>query len=234
MTPDRGPVTETRFGQIYRDGQVGPPLGEWSRCGSVRCPIGYRDKRPGYVERVNKAFSEVALVDSRPLWVNRFARTAHELRSVFPQASIEHVGSTSVPGLASKDTVDVAVGVPSLSHALDDGHIDLLRALGFEYISASFVDDPDHAFLHRIVEDRRTDHVHVVKLGSSVWIDYLLFRDYLRATPEALSRYEQAKRELAARYAKQRDRYVSEKQPIVEALMTEARSWQSGGGGASQ
>ncbi|OII26483.1 hypothetical protein BIV04_13600 [Frigoribacterium sp. MCBA15_019] len=126
------------------------------------------------------------------------------------------------------------MGVPSLSDALDDGHIDLLRALGFECISASFVDDPDHAFLHRIGEDRRTDHVHVVKLGSSVWVDYLLFRDYLRATPEALSRYEQAKRDLTARYAKQRDRYVSEKQPIVEALLIEARSWRSGGCGASQ
>ena len=183
---------------------------------------------------MDKAFSEVALVGSQPLWVDRFSRTAHELRSVFPQASIEHVGSTSVPGLASKDTIDVAVGVPDVSDALDQGHINAARSLGFEYVPASFADDPDHAFFHRIVQDRRTDHVHVVRLGSSAWVNYLLFRDYLRATPEALNRYEQAKRDLAARYAKQRDRYVSEKQPIVEALLTEARSWRSAGGRAVQ
>ncbi|KTR53040.1 hypothetical protein NS359_04565 [Curtobacterium oceanosedimentum] len=166
--------------------------------------------------------------------MDRFSRTAHELRTVFPHAPIEHVGSTSVPGLASKDTIDVAVGVLDVTDALDEARIDVARALGFEYVPASFADDPDHAFFLRIVQDRRTDHVHVVRLGSSVWNDYLLFRDYLRATPEALDRYEQAKRDLIARYAKHRDRYVSEKQPIVEALLMDARSWRSAGGRAAQ
>lgn len=175
---------------------------------------------------MSRAYSEVTLVSPQSAWSARFAETASELQAVFPHATIEHIGSTSVPGLSSKDTIDVAVGVRSAVDALDRATLVALQGRGFAFVPTSFEDDPDHSFLHRIVGDQRTDHVHVVTLGGEAWGGYLLFRDYLRATPDAVRRYEAAKQDLAARFAKRRGAYVREKQPIVETLMVEARAWQ--------
>ncbi|APX33465.1 hypothetical protein BH708_12890 [Brachybacterium sp. P6-10-X1] len=47
-------------------------------------------------------------------------------------------------------------------------------------------DDPDHAFLHRIIDDHRTNHVHVVPGDSVTFTDYLLFRDFLRTVPDGV------------------------------------------------
>jgi len=61
---------------------------------------------------------------------------------------------------------------------------------------------------------------------------YLLFRDYLRAHPDAAARYEAVKRELAARYPTDRDRYVEEKPTAVIELLTEATRWAGRSGSA--
>jgi GrpB-like predicted nucleotidyltransferase (UPF0157 family) len=174
---------------------------------------------------MNGAHTQVEVVPYDPDWVRRFHVTKDELRSLFPGAAIEHIGSTSVPGLSSKDTIDVAVGVCDVSQTLDAVTLLAMRRQGFEHVPASFAKDPDHAFFHRIVADRRTDHVHVVRSDSDAMTGYLLFRDFLRATPAAVRRYETAKRDLARRFAFRRDDYVTQKQPVVDALMVEARAW---------
>ena len=171
------------------------------------------------------AHRNVDVVPHDPTWTARFAATAAEIRAVLPQAVIEHVGSTSVPGLSSKDTIDVAVGVRYVDAALVPDVLESLGARGFTFVPESFVSDPDHAFLHRITGDHRTDHVHVVRIGSVAFDDYLLFRAYLRAEPDAAHRYEAVKLDLARRYARRRSVYVDEKQTTVDRLMEEARTW---------
>lgn len=170
---------------------------------------------------MGRADTHVDLVPYDPRWVERFERTRAELEQVFPGAVIEHIGSTSVPGLASKDTIDVAVGVADVSTALSTSIIDALAALGFDYMSEAF-DDPDHAFVRRVVNDHRTDHVHVIRLDSETFRKHLVFRDYLRTNPDALRRYEEAKLDLAVRFHDDRDAYVVNKEPVVNALLTEA------------
>lgn len=175
---------------------------------------------------MSRAHSNVELVPYDGSWPARFERTKEQLRTVFPTSLIEHVGSTSVPGLSSKDTIDVLVGVPDVKAALAPQTLGKLVVLGFEHVPSSFVHDADHSFLHRIIGDDRTDHVHLMRSGSDSLQGHLLFRDYLRATPEALIGYERAKQNLAARFHGRRDDYVKYKQPIVEALMASARAWQ--------
>jgi GrpB-like predicted nucleotidyltransferase (UPF0157 family) len=63
--------------------------------------------------------------------------------------------------------------------------------------------------------------------GSDAMQGHLLFRDYLRATPTALTEYEHAKQELAARFHERRNDYVAHKQPLVEALLEKARAWKA-------
>ena len=92
------------------------------------------------------ADSTVELVPYDPRWPERFAAAAEQLRRVFPSAQIEHIGSTSVVGLSSKDTVDIAVGVPGVAECLTGDVLAALAELGFSFVPASFADDPDHAF----------------------------------------------------------------------------------------
>lgn len=170
----------------------------------------------------------VELVPYDDDWSSRFAARAAELSSVLPSTVIEHVGSTSVPGLSSKDTVDIAVGAERVDDVLAPGVLAALEALGFEHVPGSFAEDPDHVFFHRIIEDHRTDHLHVVPRNSVVLDEYLLFRDFLRSTPDAKARYEAAKLALAQQHACDRSEYVDRKQAFVERLMEEARQWRAG------
>lgn len=173
----------------------------------------------------SRAHTTVELIPYDPGWPARFAATAAEIHAVLPDAVIEHVGSTSVPGLSSKDTIDVAVGVLDVEEAVDPEVLAVLVVAGFVHVPASFASDPDHAFLHRIIRDHRTDHVHIMRRGSATLEGQLLFRDYLRAVPEAARRYESVKLDLARQYADHRSAYVDQKQEVVDHLMVEARAW---------
>ncbi|WP_170159958.1 GrpB family protein [Frondihabitans australicus] len=176
---------------------------------------------------MSKAHTEVHLVPADPAWSSRFARTKEQLTPVFLGAEIEHVGSTSVPGLASKDTIDVAVGVRNVDDALTPAILDRLAGLGFDHVASSFADDPDHAFLQRIVNDHRTDHVHVMRVGSEAHTSHLLFRDYLQSHPDACADYEREKRRLAEAFEHDRDGYVVAKQQVVEAILVAANDWRA-------
>lgn len=175
----------------------------------------------------SRAHTVVELVPYDPEWPARFAESAAQIRAALPAADIEHVGSTSVPGLSSKDTIDVVAGVDDMGELLDPEVLAQLEKHGFVHVPESFAEDPDHVFLCRIIEDRRTDHVHVVRRGTATFSDYLLFRDHLRARGEAARRYEAAKVGLAERHGDRRHAYVDEKQAVVAQLMEEARAWRS-------
>lgn len=177
----------------------------------------------------NRAHTVVELVPYDDDWPARFSASAAELGAVLPGAVIEHVGSTSVPGLSSKDTIDIAVGVRRVPEVLAASVLCRLASLGFDHRPGSFADDPNHAFFDRIIEDHRTDHLHVVPLDSNALEEYLLFRDFLRAVPDAAERYEAAKRSLAQEHAHQRSAYVDKKQEVVGRLMDEARARCRGG-----
>ncbi len=172
----------------------------------------------------------VDVVDADPAWPLVFAEERRRLAHALPGVvGIEHIGSTSVPGLGSKPTIDILVVVGSADLA---AAVPVLQALGYLHVPESFADDPDHAFLHRLRAGKRTHHLHLVSASSPLPDRYLLFRDYLRAHPAAAARYEAVKRELAARYPTDRDRYVEEKPVVVVELLTEATRWAGCGGSA--
>jgi GrpB-like predicted nucleotidyltransferase (UPF0157 family) len=117
---------------------------------------------------------------------------------------IEHVGSTSVPGLAAKPIIDMMPGLRSLDDA--PPLIPLLAIIGYKYVpefehdTASGPGMPFRRYFRKDVDGERAFHLHMVEVGSEFWIDQLLFRDYLRAHPEAADEYARLKRQIAARY----------------------------------
>jgi len=167
---------------------------------------------------------DVAVVAPNPRWADRFALAAAMVRRVLPEALlVEHIGSTAVPGLASKDTVDVLVMIEDL--AIVRERAPALAVAGFDLRLGAFPDRDDHLFLRRVVDGHRTHHVHALLPSSPEIGDFLLFRDYLRVHPEAAAEYGAAKTRLAAEHGGDRLAYVGAKSEIIEALLVAARAW---------
>lgn len=166
----------------------------------------------------------VEVVDYDPEWPKRFAEEHDLLGQALPDAlTIEHIGSTSVPGLCAKPTIDVLVVVDNVGAVLD--RLPDLARLGYEYRPGSFADDVQHLFFRKVKDGKRTHHLHVLEATSPVSDGYRLFRDYLIADSEAAARYGHAKQALARQYSAERGRYIAEKEQVVDALMAQARKW---------
>ena len=152
-----------------------------------------RGRRARSSARPLLAFRDM-LAEYQPGWAERFATEAALLREALGDVlvEIEHVGSTAVPGLAAKPTIDIAAGTTTLD--LPAAAVERLRTLGFE-------DAGDDVF----PGERRFRKgagvpweviVHVVEWGGPMWRDSLRFRDALRADPSRAQEYEALKRRL--------------------------------------
>jgi GrpB-like predicted nucleotidyltransferase (UPF0157 family) len=116
------------------------------------------------------------------------ARVSAALESTL---SMEHVGSTSVPGLSGKPTIDIAAGVPTLD--LGPAAHARMGRLGYSYSGDHGL--PQHVFNYGSGLPWRFI-VHVVEFDGELWHDLVAFRDYLRAHPDDAARYAALKETL--------------------------------------
>ncbi|MDP8932083.1 MAG: GrpB family protein [Actinomycetota bacterium] len=167
----------------------------------------------------------VEVVAYDPTWPVRAAEECHLLVSRLGDVLkvVEHVGSTAVAGLPAKPTLDLLAGTNSIPAVLE--RVEELEGLGYEYRPASFVTSPDHLFFRKVRNRKRTHHLHVVYMGTAEFQEYLWFRDFLVANPEAAQRYAAFKLELAVECANDRNGYVEKKAEFVAPLMDEVRAW---------
>ena len=177
---------------------------------------------------------DIVIVDYHPQWPEQFVAEAARLRAVLGDnlvVTIEHFGSTAVPGLSAKPIIDLLVAVRSLPEARRFA-VPILESLGYAY----WQDDPapDRMFFVKGLPPNgpRTHHVHVVepdvsqdpRLGEFSFADRLLFRDALRADPEEARRYESLKRRLAAAFSDDREAYTNGKTDYIYGVMQKART----------
>jgi GrpB-like predicted nucleotidyltransferase (UPF0157 family) len=163
----------------------------------------------------------VAIVPYNPLWPVAYERERATIVNAISGVAVDvqHVGSTSVPGLGAKPTVDIAIGV----RTMDEGcaAIDTLFALGYAKGVENF---PDWRYFDREGHAAMANaHLHMVPFGGDRWNRYLLFRDYLRGHPEAAASYEKVKRALAEEFGRDRLGYVEGKTEFVEMISARAR-----------
>lgn len=158
-----------------------------------------------------------------PAWPLLFARERSRLLDAIGchVCCIEHIGSTAVPGLAAKPVIDILIGVYRLSDA--PFFIPPLEALGYEYIPRHEVLLPERRYLHRIVNNAHTHHLHMVEPGSRFFEVQLLFRDYLRSHPGDALRYAELKYALAEKYRNDREAYTDGKSALVEEILRKAK-----------
>ncbi|MEJ1115020.1 dephospho-CoA kinase [Paenarthrobacter sp. CCNWLY172] len=143
-------------------------------------------------------------------WSRQADRLAARIAVAAPQQilAVDHVGSTSVPGLAAKDVIDLQVAVADLEAA--DLMANQLAAAGFPAIPGVNRDTPKPARpdpaewqkrFHANADPGRPVNLHVRVAGSPGWRYALLFRDWLRSEPSATALYEAHKRTLAGTFA---------------------------------
>jgi dephospho-CoA kinase len=150
------------------------------------------------------------LVPADPSWPAEAARLAARIRAAAGQdlVAVDHIGSTSVPGLEAKDVLDLQLRVRGLAEA--DRMAPALAAAGFPRFPGVWQDtptaaDPDPAHwqkrLHGAADPGRAANIHVRADGSPAARYALAFRDWLRADPDARQAYQAEKRRLAALHA---------------------------------
>lgn len=163
----------------------------------------------------------VTLTDYDPRWPEYFRVEADRLRAGLGTLvkDVAHVGSTSVPGMIAKPLIDVMVGLNTLADIA--AAIPIMQSLGYEYKGEFGV--PDRHFF--VLGDPTTHHVHMVFHGGPFWRLNCLFRDHLRDNPGEARAYETLKRELAAKFANNRESYTKGKDSFIRSMLSRA-GWQ--------
>jgi GrpB-like predicted nucleotidyltransferase (UPF0157 family) len=164
----------------------------------------------------------IEVVAYDPAWPERFAELGRELRGALGGIAlrIDHIGSTSVPGLAAKPIIDIQVSVASFEPL--DAFREPLEGLGYVHRA----DNPERTKRYfREPPGRRRTHVHVRRAGSFAEQWALLFRDYLRAHREVAGEYEAVKRRLAIRFGEDRHGYTDAKLPFMWEVIRRADEW---------
>jgi GrpB-like predicted nucleotidyltransferase (UPF0157 family) len=160
----------------------------------------------------------ITLVDYDPRWPKLFEREADRIRSVLGDLvlRVEHVGSTSVPGLCAKPIIDILLVVPDASD--ESAYVPALEAAGYRLR----IREPEW-FEHRLFKGPDTDtNLHVFSEGTPEIERMLRFRDWLRTCAEERERYAQAKRRLARRRWRYVQEYAEAKTAIVQEIMDRA------------
>ncbi|WFE20865.1 dephospho-CoA kinase [Solwaraspora sp. WMMD937] len=175
------------------------------------------------------------LAEPDPTWPEQFDRLAARVRrAVGADRRVDHIGSTSVPGLPAKDVIDIQLTVESLDDA--DGCAAALAAAGFPRFPGDWWDDPrpDPATgqpgercpkrLHGNADPGRPVNLHVRVADSPGWRYALAFRDHLRADPGERADYLAVKRRIAATAPTTRE-YAVAKEPWFDQVWPRLLRW---------
>ncbi len=148
-------------------------------------------------------------------WPRLFAEEREHLKAVFPTSlfTLEHVGSTSVTGLAAKPIIDMMLGAPSLREI--EVQIEQLIDLGYQYIPYHEQTFPQRRFFAKPVERPRHFHLHSVVIGKTFWREHIAFRDALRSSQKLADEYERLKRALATSFGDDREGYTHAKSDFI-------------------
>lgn len=164
--------------------------------------------------------SPIVIADYDAGWPALFERLAEPVRAAVAGlgARVEHVGSTSVPGLAAKPVIDIDVVVASAADVPDA--IERLRALGYVHQGDKGIEGRE-AFLWPSGAPQH--HLYVVVDGSPPHADHVRFRDHLRGHPGAAQEYAALKRVLAQRHGGDRVAYTDAKTAFIADALRAAR-----------
>jgi GrpB-like predicted nucleotidyltransferase (UPF0157 family) len=174
--------------------------------------------QPEFLQPPVRIDGPITLADADPGWAAQYARQEERIRAALGSRAvqIEHVGSTSVPGLAAKPIIDIMLLVTD--SADEAAYLPDLEAAGYQLQFR----EPEW-YEHRFLRDFGVQ-VHVFSVGAAEVERMLLFRDVLRNRSDERELYERTKRELAARQWAYVQDYADAKSFVIEEIILRART----------
>jgi GrpB-like predicted nucleotidyltransferase (UPF0157 family) len=175
----------------------------------------------------------IVIQDYNPGWPEEFEAVRSHLLEVLGSLAlrVDHIGSTSVPGLGAKDVIDVQISVKELAPEVRQKLVEA----GYVYWDSITEDhvplgeDANPTFWSKLLfvqpEGMRRANIHVRVDGSPNQRYALLFRDYLRAHPNSAKCIERIKRELAKHHPEDVDAYYDIKDPVYDLIWDAALDW---------
>lgn len=165
----------------------------------------------------------VKVVDYDPNWQKEFEAEKQRLIETFGDRilAIEHIGSTSIPGLVAKPIIDIVIAVKSF----DDlpYFINGLQKLDYEYMPERMFND--RKFFPKGSQENRTHHLNLVLQDDpEQWTKPIAFRDYLRTHEAERELYAKLKTKLAEQYANDRTTYTKLKDDFFQSIFSKALS----------
>lgn len=159
-----------------------------------------------------------------PNWVNKFISIRETLIETFGKKAlkIEHVGSTSIPGMKAKPVIDVLIIVEKMedfsqekSKMVDSGY-----EWGENYIA------PDTLIFFKLGPDgEKLENIHVCKEDAPKVKQFLIKRDFFRTFPEKAKAYSDLKESIFQKYPKDYPAYRAAKEPFLYEIEKEAYEW---------
>jgi GrpB-like predicted nucleotidyltransferase (UPF0157 family) len=166
--------------------------------------------------------SSLIIVEYDPTWPTQFKEEKARILAISNDhiEDIQHIGSTSVPGLGAKPIIDIMIGLRDLS--LVEPCVEPLQQLGYGYLGERGI--PERHFFRKPDNNSwigRTHQIHMVVIGSDFWRRHLLFRDYLRLHPQDAQEYYSLKKDLAQQFGAT-EHYTDAKTSFIEAIIAKA------------
>ncbi len=169
----------------------------------------------------------VIIVDYNPRWPILYEEEKYHILEIIGHKviSIEHIGSTAVPGLGGKPIIDIIAGVYQSTDA--DECVPVLQDLDYKDVMPQPEETDWYYCLSKVYPRENVKlknyHLHLVKFMSDHWEKHLLFRDFLRAHPDVAQRYYELKKKLAVEYGSNRIGYTDAKTSFIESVISQAR-----------
>ena len=163
----------------------------------------------------------VKLFEYQKGWVSLYKAEHQQLKSALNDfvSDIQHIGSTSVPGLCAKPIIDILIGVKTLENYVE--YIDILKRIGYEFRECA--SEPDRKFFLKRNNDIRTHHLHIVEIDTEEWNKHIIFRDYLIDHKDTSGEYACLKYELARKFTEDRDNYTAAKSKFINMIVDKAK-----------
>ncbi len=168
----------------------------------------------------------IEVVPHDPSWVLTFRDAAGQITEVvgLNLLAVHHIGSTAVPCLAAKPTIDILLVVQNLEEleVVDAA----LADLGYQAKGENGI--PGRRYYQKLDGERHLVHIHAFKAGNSEITRHLNFRDYLIAHPQAAHAYQVLKQRLAVRFRETPKDYTAGKESFIRDIDARAAAWRAG------
>ncbi|OFY62163.1 MAG: hypothetical protein A2V64_00845 [Bacteroidetes bacterium RBG_13_43_22] len=174
-------------------------------------------------EELGKLFP-INIVGYKPEWKDLYHLEEQKIREAIGKNifKIQHIGSTAVPGLSAKPTIDILVEIYEETN--NELLISNLKETGYQYTQKPENPPPHMMFMKGYTPEGLTGQTYHIHVRYPCDWDEPVFRDYLIKNPEKAREYENLKKKLAEKYRNDREEYTNKKTNFIKETMTEARN----------